>query len=49
MYPVDERDGRHFNPIDVPLLDILAMEAEQEYGWKYPSKEALQELQEFRG
>ena len=48
MYPVNKRDGRHFNPIDVPLLDILAMEAEQEYGWKYPSQEALQEFQEFR-
>ena len=46
-YPVDKRDGCHFNPIDVPILDILAMEADQEYGWKYPSKEALQEFQEF--
>ena len=49
MYPVDKRDSRHFNPIDVPILDILAMEADQEYGWKYPSKEALQEFKEFRG
>ena len=47
MYPVDKQDGRHFNPVDMPLLDILAMEADQEYGWKYPSKEALQEFQEF--
>ena len=49
MYPVDKRDGRHFNPIDVPLLNILAMEVEQEYGWKYPSQEALQEFQVFWG
>ena len=35
--------------MDVPLLDILAMEANQEYGWKHPSKEALHEFQEFRG
>ena len=49
MYPIDKQDGHHLNPVDVPLLDILAMEANQEYGWKYPSKEALQELQEFRG
>ena len=32
MYPVDKRDGAHFNPVDVPLLDILAVEADQEYG-----------------
>ena len=49
MYPVDKRDGAHFNPVDVPLLDILAMEADQEYGWKIPSKEVLQEFQDFRG
>ena len=47
MYPDDKRDGRHFNPIDVPILDILTMEADQEYRWKYPSKEALQKFQEF--
>ena len=46
MYPVNKRDSCHYNPIDVPLLDILAMEADQEYGWKYPSQEALQEFQE---
>ena len=49
MYPADKRDGHHFNLVDVPLLNILAMEADQEYGWKYPSQEALQEFQEFRG
>ena len=49
MYPDDKRDGRHFNPIDVSILDILAMEADQEYKWKYPSKETLQTFEEFRG
>ena len=49
MYPVDKWDGRPFNPVDLPLLDILAMEADQTYGWKIPSKEALQKFQEFRG
>ena len=44
MYPVDKRDGVHFNPVDMPLLDTLAMEADQEYGWKLPSKESLQEF-----
>ena len=30
------------------LLQTLK-EADQEFGWKYPSQEALQEFQEFRG
>ena len=25
MYPVDKGDGAHFNPVDVLLLNILAM------------------------
>ena len=33
----------------MPNLDILEMEADQEYGWKYPSQETLQEFQDFRG
>ena len=49
MYPDDKRDSHHFNPINVPILNILAMEADQEYGWKYPSKETLQTFQGFRG
>ena len=49
MYPVNKRDGAHFNPVDVPLLHTLAMEADQEYGWKLPSKESLQEFQDFQG
>ena len=49
MYPVDKQDGTHFNPVNVPLLDILAVEADQEYGWKIPSKEVLQEFRDFRG
>ena len=44
MYPINKRDGAHFNPVDVPLLDTLVMEADQEYGWKIPSKEVLQEF-----
>ena len=49
MYPVNKRDGRHFNPIDMPSLNILSMEADQEFRWKCPSKKALQEFQEFQG
>ena len=33
MYPKDKRDAQHFNPLEVPIFDTLAMEADQEYGW----------------
>ena len=42
IYPKKERDGKHFNPIKVPILDMLAVEAEKEFGWKYPSVETIQ-------
>ena len=40
-------DSLHFNPIEVPVLDTMAMKADQEYGWKYPSTETLQNFQAF--
>ena len=49
MYPKDERDAGHFNPLEVPILDILALYAEKEYGWQYPSKKTLQQFQAYRG
>ena len=33
----------------MPILDTLAMEADQEYGWQFPSKETLQHFQAYRG
>ena len=41
MYPVDKKYGKGFNPINMPILNVLAVEAEVEYGWNYPSKETL--------
>ena len=49
MYPKDKRDAQHFKPLEVPILDTLAMEADQEYGWQFPSKETLQYFQAYQG
>ena len=49
LYPKDERDARHFNPLEVPIFDILALDGEKEYGWQYPFKETLQQFQAYRG
>ena len=38
-----------FNPLDVPILDILAVETEKDHGWQYPSKETMMGLQANRG
>ena len=35
MYPRDVQDGQHFKPLEVPILDILAMEANQKFGWQF--------------
>ena len=44
IYPWNEKDGIHFNPLEVPILDILAMEADQKFGWKYPSQGILKQF-----
>ena len=49
MYPIDEKYGRPFNPIEVPIFDILAVEAEKEYEWCYPFREMLTTFQSNRG
>ena len=33
----------------MPILDILAVETERDYGWQYPSKETMMGLQANRG
>ena len=33
----------------MPILDTLAMEPDQEYGWQFPSKETLLYFQAYRG
>ena len=49
MFLEKEPFGRMFNPLDVPILDILAVETERDYGWQYPSKETMMGLQANRG
>ena len=49
MYQQNKKDGIHFNPLEVPILDILSMETDQKFGWKYPSQETLTKFQEYRG
>ena len=45
MYPEDVYYGTAFNPLEVPLLDILAEDGEKDYGWSFPSKEEIMKLQ----
>ena len=49
LYPWNETDGAKFNPVNVPILDMLAVEAEKEYRWKYPSEETIRTYQDYRG
>ena len=49
MFPEKDQFKRMFNPLDVPILDILAVETERDYGWQYPSKETMMGLQANRG
>ena len=48
MYPRKEVDRAKFNPVDVPILDMLAAEAKN-YGWKYPSEETIRTYQDYQG
>ena len=49
MFPEKEPFGRMYNPLDVPILDILAVETEREFGWQYPSQATMLGLQANRG
>ena len=49
LYPKDERYSKHFNPVEVPILDMLAVEAEKEFGWNYPPVETIWTYQDYRG
>ena len=46
LYPKDEYNGAGSNPVKV---DMLAVEAEKEFGWKYPSAETIRTYQDYRG
>ena len=45
MYPEKPSFGHMFNPLEVPILDVLAVDSEGEFGWQYPSKETVIGLQ----
>ena len=45
MHPKEKSSGKMFNPLEVPILDVLAVDSEREFGWQYPSKEMLIALQ----
>ena len=49
LYPRKERDRAKFNPVEVPILDMLAVEGEKKYGWMYPSAETIRTYQDYRG
>ena len=37
MYLQDKMDNKAFNPLDVPLIDILMVETEKQFRWSDPS------------
>ena len=45
MYPEKPSFGHMFNLLEVPILDILAVDSEREFSWQYPSQETLIGLQ----
>ena len=49
MTPRSEGFRDKFNPVEVPLLDTLAMEAKGDWGWSYPAQQSLLALQANRG
>ena len=49
LYLRNKVDGAKFNPVDVPILDMLAVEAQKEYGWKYPSEKTIRTYQDYQG
>ena len=45
MHPEDDHRRRKFNPVEIPLRDILAVETEKDYGWMFPSRDTMMKLQ----
>ena len=44
MYPEDDYYKTTFNPLEISLLDILAVDTEKDYGWKFPSRDTMMTL-----
>ena len=49
MSPNNQYYKTAFNPVEVPLLDILAVETERDFGWMFLSWDTMMELQANRG
>ena len=49
MTPEDNFYKAKFNPLEIPLLDILAVDTEKDYRWKLPSRDRMMTLQVYRG
>ena len=49
MDPKEYSYKHKFNPLEVPLMDILAVDTEREFGWQFPSRETMMSLQANRG
>ena len=49
LYPQEERNRMKFNPVEVPILNMLAVEVEKKFGWNYPSAETIRTYQDYRG
>ena len=47
--PQDPEDRKLFNPVEVPLLDLLAVDKDRMDSWNIPSKQYITEMQTNRG
>ena len=47
--PREPKHRQLFNPIDVPLLDILAVDSDCVDSWNMPDRKCIREMQENRG
>ena len=44
MIPEDDYYKTKFNPVEIPLMDTLAVDTEKDYGWMFPSPDTIMTL-----
>ena len=49
MIPEDDCYKSKFNPVEIPLMDMLALDMEKDYGWLFPYRDTMMSLQANRG
>ena len=49
MIPGEDYYKSRFNPVEVPLMDMLAVNREKDYGWMFPSWDTMMTLQANKG